>query len=453
MADFDADLVVIGGGSGGLRAARAAAEYGAKVILAERDRIGGTCILRGCVPKKLMVYAARYGEVFEQAAAYGWVAPPAAFDWDTMKRNRDKVVAQRSAQERSALEKAGVAIRHARAALEDPHTVRLDDSDERIRARMVLIATGAKATKPDTIPGIEHAVTSDDLFHLDTLPRCLAIIGGGYIAVEFAGIFAGLGSAVTLINREAQLLPGFDTEIAAHLAEAYAKHEIAIKSETEVRRIEKHGEILELMLSNGERLRVDQTLVATGRVPQSAGLGLEAAGVTLGDKGTIVVDAFSATAQPSIYAIGDVTDRSAHTPVAIREGQAVADTVVGGRPTAVDHGLIANAVFSDPEIGVIGLTEAKARERYGADIDVYKRRFQPMRAAMPGLDIQMTMKLVVARATGKVLGVHILGDNAAEIIQATAIAVTMGATKADFDRTFAIHPTDGEELVTMRNLT
>ncbi len=453
MAEFDVDLVVIGGGSGGVRAARVAAQYGAKVILAEWDLIGGTCILRGCVPKKLMVYAARYSEAFEQAAAYGWIARPAAFDWDRMKRNRDEVVAQRSDQEKMALEKAGVAIRHTHAMLVDPHTVRFEEDGTRARARTVLIATGAKATKPGTIRGIEHAVTSDELFHLDRLPHHLAIIGGGYIAVEFAGIFAGLGSAVTLINREARLLPGFDTEIAADLAEAYAKHDITLKSRIEVREITKRSDVLDLTLSDGGTLRVDQVLVATGRVPQSAGLGLEAAGVTLGDKGAIRVDAFSATAQPSVYAIGDVTDRSAHTPVAIREGQAFADTVFGKQPTAVDHRLIANAVFSDPEIGAIGLTEAKARETHGDDIDVYKRRFQPMRAAMPGLDVQMTMKLVVARTTGKILGVHILGDNAAEIIQSLAVAVTMGATKADFDRTFAVHPTDAEELVTMRTMT
>jgi glutathione reductase (NADPH) len=449
MSAFEVDLFVIGGGSGGVRAARIAAGYGAKVMLAEEYRLGGTCVIRGCVPKKLMVYASRFPDEFEDATGFGWSVPKASFDWATLIKNKDAEIARLEGVYRANLEKAGVAIADARAVIEDAHTVRLA-TGARVRARFILVAVGAHPTLEPPIPGGEHGITSNEVFHLERLPPRMLVVGAGYIAVEFAGIFAGLGSAVTLLHRGDKLLRGFDNDVRVALAEAYAKRGVNLALNRMVSRIEKRGDgALDATLSDGDVLTVDQVLVATGRRPNTAGLGLEAAGITVDQVGAIPVDGYSRTLTPSIYAVGDVTNRANLTPVAIREGHAFADTVFGGLPTMVDYEQIATAVFSTPEIGVIGHTEAAARALCGA-IDVYKAGFRAMKAMLSGRDERVLMKVIVEKATDKVVGVHIMGQGAGEMIQLVGIAVTMGATKADFDRTIAVHPTAAEELVTMR---
>ena len=449
MSAFDVDLFVIGGGSGGVRAARIAAGYGAKVMLAEEYRLGGTCVIRGCVPKKLMVYASRFRDEFEDAAGFGWSVPETRFDWATLIKNKDAEIARLEGVYRANLEKAGVDIADARAVIEDAHTVRLA-TGARVRARFILVAVGAHPTLEPPIPGGEHGITSNEVFHLERLPPRMLVVGAGYIAVEFAGIFAGLGSAVTLLHRGDKLLRGFDNDVRVALAEAYAKRGVNLALNRMVSRIEKRGDgALDATLSDGDVLTVDQVLVATGRRPNTAGLGLEAAGITVDQVGAIPVDGYSRTLTPSIYAVGDVTNRANLTPVAIREGHAFADTVFGGLPTMVDYEQIATAVFSTPEIGVIGHTEAAARALCGA-IDVYKAGFRAMKATLSGRDERVLMKVIVEKATDKVVGVHIMGQGAGEMIQLVGIAVTMGATKADFDRTIAVHPTAAEELVTMR---
>jgi glutathione reductase (NADPH) len=446
---FDVDLFVIGGGSAGVRAARIAAGYGAKAMVAEEYRVGGTCVIRGCVPKKLLVYASRFSDDFEDAAGYGWSVPPATFDWATLIRNKDAEIARLERVYRAGLEKAGVEILDTRAVIEDCNTVRLVKSGARVRARYILVAVGASPTLEPPIPGGEHGITSNDVFELKRFPERIIIAGGGYIAVEFAGIFAGLGSEVTLVHRGDKLLRGFDEDVRTAIGTAYAKRGIRLALPRTISRLDKRGEVIEATLSDGRVIAADRILVATGRRPNTAGLGLDKAGIEVDRVGAIPVDAFSQTLMPSVYAVGDVTNRANLTPVAIREGHAFADTVFGGRPTMVDHTLIATAVFSTPEIGAIGMSEAAARQRYG-DIDIYKTAFRPLKATLSGRDEQVLMKLVVDKATDKVVGVHIMGHDAGEMIQLAGIAVTMGATKADFDRTVAVHPTAAEELVTMR---
>ena len=449
MSKFDVDLFVIGGGSGGVRAARIAAGYGAKVMLAEEYRLGGTCVIRGCVPKKLMVYASRFPDEFEDAAGFGWSVPKARFDWATLIKNKDAEIARLEGVYRANLERAGVEIADTRAVIEDAHTVRLA-TGARVRARIILVAVGAHPTLEPPIPGGEHGITSDDVFHLERLPERILVVGAGYIAVEFAGIFAGLGSTVTLLHRGDKLLRGFDDDVRVALAEAYGKRGIDLALNRTISRIEKRGDgMLDAMLSDGSVLTVDQVLVATGRRPNTTGLGLGAAGITVDQVGAIPVDGYSRTLTPSIYAVGDVTNRANLTPIAIREGHAFADTVFGDKPTMVDHELIPTAVFSTPEIGVIGHTEAAARMLCGA-VDVYKAGFRAMKATLSGRDERVLMKVIVEKTTDKVVGVHIMGHGAGEMIQLVGIAVTMGATKADFDRTIAVHPTAAEELVTMR---
>src|SRR5215207_5698654 len=448
MSRFDVDLFVIGGGSGGVRAARIAAGYGAKVMLAEEYRLGGTCVIRGCVPKKLMVYASRFPDEFEDAAGFGWSVPKARFDWTTLIKNKDAEIARLEGVYRANLERAGVEIADTRAVIEDAHTVRLA-TGARVRARVILVAVGAHPTLEPPIPGGEHGITSNEVFHLERLPERILVVGAGYIAVEFAGIFAGLGSAVTLLHRGDKLLRGFDDDVRVALAEAYAKRGINLALNRTIARIEKRGDgTLDAMLSDGSVLTVDQVLVATGRRPNTTGLGLGAAGITVDQIGAIPVDGYSRTLTPSIYAVGDVTNRANLTPIAIREGHAFADTVFGDKPTIVDHSLIPTAVFSTPEIGVMGMSEATGRLR--GDVTIYKTSFRAMKATLSGRDERVFMKLIVDAASEKVLGVHIIGEGAGEIIQAVGIAVTMGATKADFDRTMAVHPTASEELVTMR---
>ncbi len=448
MSAFDVDLFVIGGGSGGVRAARIAAGYGARVMLAEEYRMGGTCVIRGCVPKKLLVYASRFSGEFEEAAGFGWNVPTPSFDWATLIRNKDAEIARLEGVYRKSLVAAGVEIVDSRAVIEDAHTVRIVETGSRVRARIILVAVGAHPTLEPRIPGGELGITSNEVFHLERLPERILVVGGGYIAVEFAGVFAGLGSRVTLLHRGDKLLRGFDEDIRDALGEAYGRRGIDLRLRRTVERLDRHGGAIRATLSDGSVLEVDEVLVATGRRPNTAGLGLEAAGIEVDRAGAIPVDGYSQTITPSIYAVGDVTNRANLTPVAIREGHAFADTVFGNKPAMVDHSLIPTAVFSTPEIGVIGLSEAAARLR--GPVTIYKTSFRPMKATLSGHDDRVLMKLVVDGETDKVLGVHILGEGAGEIIQAVGIAVTMGATKADFDRTIAVHPTAAEELVTMR---
>ena len=446
--DGEVDLCVIGGGSGGVRAARIAAGYGARVMIAEEYRVGGTCVIRGCVPKKLLVYASRFAHEFEDSAGFGWTLPPGAFDWPTLIANKDKEIARLEAAYTANLDRAGVKIVKSRAVLEDPHTVRFA-TGERVKAAHVLIATGAAPSNGPAIPGIEHVITSNEAFHLPSLPRRILVQGGGYIAVEFACIFAGLGSDVTLVYRGENILRGFDDDVRTHLRGELEKSGITVITGRTVAAVEHSGHAYPVRLSDGRWIDVDKVMFALGRVPNTAGLGLEAAGVGVAPSGAVAVDEYSRSLVPHIYAVGDVTNRVNLTPVAIREGHAFADTVFGGRPTVVDHLNVPTAVFSEPEVGVIGFTEAAARERFGR-IDIYEATFRPLKATLSGRDTRVLMKLVVDGATDRVLGCHIVGDGAAEMIQTLGIAVKMGATKTDFDATMAVHPTAAEELVTMR---
>jgi glutathione reductase (NADPH) len=448
MADREVDLFVIGAGSGGVRAARIAAGHGAKVTIAEEYRVGGTCVIRGCVPKKLLVYASRFAHEFDDAASYGWSVPDLSFDWATLIANKDREIARLETAYTANLDNAGVKIVKSRAVLEDRHTVRLVASGERVRAGHVLIATGATPWPGESIPGIEHGISSNEAFHLAELPKCILIQGGGYIAVEFACIFAGLGSEVTLIYRGENILRGFDDDVRTHLREEMQRRGIDVRCSRTVIGVDKTPLGYAAHLSDRTSVMVDQVMFATGRRPNVAGFGLEGAGVTIADRGGIAVDKFSRTAVPHIYAVGDVTNRVNLTPVAIREGHAFADTVFGGKPTAVDHTNVPTAVFSEPEVGVIGLTEAEARERLPA-VDVFKTSFRPMKVTLSGRNTRALMKLVVDAATDRVVGCHIVGPDAGEMIQMIGIVIKMGATKADFDATMALHPTGAEELVTM----
>ena len=452
MADFDCDLFVIGGGSGGVRAARIAAGYGARVMLAEEYRLGGTCVIRGCVPKKLLVYASRFSHEFEEAAGFGWTVEGTSFDWATLIANKDKEIARLEAAYTANLTKANVSILKSRAVLEDAHTVRLLADDRRLRAKHILIATGGWPSMGTGIAGIEHVISSNEAFDLTELPKRILIHGGGYIAVEFACIFAGLGSQVTLVCRNENILRGFDDDVRRHLRGEMERRGIQIVSSRLVEAVERVDHGLCAELSDHEDIVVDKVMFATGRRPNIKGLGLEAAGVRVNDKGAIEVDRFSRTSVPHIYAVGDVTDRIALTPVAIREGHAFADTVFGNRPTAADHANVPTAVFSEPEIGVIGLTEMQARADFH-QVDIYKTTFRTMKTAVLGGEARMLMKLIVDGASDRVLGCHIVGPDAGEMIQVLGIAIKMGATKADFDATMAVHPTLAEELVTMRTVT
>ncbi len=448
MADYDVDLFVIGAGSGGVRAARIASSHGAKVMCAEEYRVGGTCVIRGCVPKKLLVYASRFADEFEDAAGFGWTVPEPTFDWTHLIANKDREIARLEAAYKTTLERYKVELVKARAVIEDAHTVRLG-SGARIRAETILIATGGAPYYGAQIAGLEHVISSNEAFHLKELPKRILIQGGGYIAVEFAGIFNGLGSEVTLVYRGENILRGFDDDVREHLRSEMERRGIRIVTRQTITGVEKVEHGLAVELSNKESVVVDQAMFATGRKPNIGGLGLEAAGVKLAENGGIAVDEFSQTSVPSIYAVGDVTNRINLTPVAIREGHAFADSVYGGKPTRVDHANVPTAVFSEPEVGVIGLTEKEAAQSL-AKVDIYKTTFRPMKATLSGRDTRVFMKLVVDGVTNRIVGCHIVGPDAGELIQAIGIAVTMGATKADFDATMAVHPTMAEELVTMR---
>ncbi|MBE0413238.1 glutathione-disulfide reductase [Yoonia sp.] len=470
---FDYDLFVIGGGSGGVRAARTAAATGAKVGLAEEFRMGGTCVIRGCVPKKLMVYASGYSEMFKDARAYGWDVTDGPFDWSKFRSHLHRELDRLESVYRKLLDGSDVAIFDCRATLKDPHTIALGDGRD-VTAKHILIATGGRPVLPD-IQGAELGITSNEIFNLEDMPKSILIIGGGYIASEFAGILNGLGVAVTQFYRGAQILRGFDEEARGLVAEGMRAKGVDLHLGTNIVdiRAAKDADFSDSMgtpmeqgkpatvasggggrgiwvkATNGIEQVFDQVMFATGRAPNTEGMGLEAAGVALGRSGEIIVDTFSQTKVPSIYAIGDVTNRVQLTPVAIREAMAFVETVFKGNPTPVDHDLIPSAIFTQPEFGTVGLSEEDARAM--EPVDIYCTSFKPMNHAFSGRSDRVLMKLVVSKATRKVLGCHIVADHAGEMIQLAGIAVKMGATKEDFDRTVAVHPTMAEELVTMKD--
>jgi glutathione reductase (NADPH) len=448
MPKYDYDLFVIGAGSGGVRAARLASMSGARVGVAEEHRVGGTCVIRGCVPKKFMVYASEFASHFKAAEGFGWSKSQAIFDWPAFIRAKDIEIARLSGIYVANLQNAGADLAHARAELEDAHTVKLADRDRAYSVDKVLIATGGRPTKPD-IPGIELSITSNEAFHLPQLPKRTLIVGGGYIAVEFAGIFNGLGVETTLMYRGANILRGFDNDVRAHLTTEMERRGITVILGCEHTKLEKTAGGVKSTLASGYDLETDIVMYATGREPYTAGLGLETAGVALNERSAVAVDAYSKTNVDNIWAVGDVTDRINLTPVAIREGAAFAATEFGGRPTTFDHEMVASAVFSQPPIGAVGLTEAGARHKHGK-VDVYRSVFRPMKVTFYGGEERMLMKLIVDPASDRLLGCHVVGPDAPEMIQMAAIALKMGATKAQWDSTCAVHPTAAEELVTMR---
>jgi len=441
----DYDLIVIGAGSGGVRAARVAGNLGAKVAIIEEDRIGGTCVIRGCVPKKLFVYASRFSDMFEIAGSYGWTTT-AEFDWPTLVRNKDKEIARLEKAYVSGLEGAKVEIIRDRAVLTGPNGVKLSGGRE-LSAKYLLVATGGHPYLPD-VPGQEFGFTSNEAFHLERLPHSILIEGGGYVALEFATIFAGLGVDTTVIYRGRRILRGFDDDLRTGLEAGMQERGVKFIYETTIKRLEKRGEEVLAHFSDGVDAPFGGVMFATGRRANTRGIGLEEAGVKLTSNGAIEVDEFSQTAVPSIYAVGDVTGRMELTPVAIREGWYFAETVFNNNPLAVDHSLIGTAVFAEPEVSTIGLTEAEAATH--GNIDVYLTRFRPMINTLTTKMQRMMLNLITQPDGGRVLGVHILGPGAAEMIQMAAVAMGMGATKADFDRAMAMHPTAGEELVTFK---
>jgi glutathione reductase (NADPH) len=448
MFKYDVDLLVIGAGSGGTRAARIAAGFGARVLVAEEHRIGGTCVIRGCVPKKLMMYASRVRQEAEDATGFGWRIPETTFDWATFIRAMDKEISRLEKAYATNLERAGVEIVKERAVFVGPNLVRLA-SGKTINAQHILIATGAAPNLGVVIPGVEHVISSNEVFGLSEQPKHILIQGGGYIALEFACIFSGLGSRVTVVHRGENVLRGFDDDVRVHIRNEMEKQGIDCLTNCQVVEVRKLSGELTALLSDGSAVASDQILFAMGRHPNVARLDLERAGVKVNPiDGGIAVDEFSRTSTPNIYAIGDVTNRLTLTPIAIREGQAFAETVFGGRSRRVDHTDVPTAVFSQPEIGTIGLTEAQARAQYDT-VEIYKAVFKPMKATISGRDTRTLMKLVVDANSDRILGCHIVGDAAAEIIQTLSIAVKMKATKADLDATVALHPSAAEELVTM----
>ena len=447
MSDYECDLFVIGAGSGGTRAARVASQHGARVKIAEDYRVGGTCVIRGCVPKKLMVYASRFADAFEDAEGFGWSVPKPSFHWRAFVEAKDREITRLSGIYVKNLEKAGVEILRGRAKLVAPQAVEIDG--RRVTAERILVATGGQPVMPGQLPGIEHAISSDEIFDLAEFPRRLLIVGGGYIGVEFASIFTRLGSQVTLVNRANAVLRAFDIDMREGVQDALVKAGVILKLERKLTTIEKRADGLAVTLNDGETIMADQVLMAIGRKPSTKELGLADVGVDLGPKGEVRVDPLSRSSVRSIYAVGDVTDRVALTPVAIREGQAFADTVYGGTEVAMDHSMIPTAVFTTPEVGSAGLTEEEAKEMH-ACVDVYCASFKPMLATLSGRDEQVIVKMIVDADTDRVLGVHMLGDYAGELAQLLGVGLKAGATKADFDRTCAVHPTAAEELVTLR---
>lgn len=454
MTTYDYDLFVIGAGSGGVRAARLTALGGKRVAIAEEFRVGGTCVIRGCVPKKFMVMASEVSHALEIAEGYGWSFDNARFDWPTFLQAKDVEIARLSGIYAANLGKAGVDLVHGRAVLTDAHTVQIlkkdGTPDRSITAERILVATGGRPWMPEGLEGIEHAITSEEAFHLPELPKRILIAGGGYIAVEFAGIFAGLGVETTLIYRGPNILRGFDDDVRAHLAGEIEKRGIKVILGCQHKSLEKTETGIVNHLENGMTIETDVVMFATGRVPHVKGLGLEKAGVTIDDNGAICVDEFSKTSADNIWAIGDVTDRMNLTPVAIREAVAFHQTVYKDNPQHFDYEAVATAVFSQPPVGVVGLSESEARHSCPGEVDVYLTRFRPMKYAFTGSDERVLMKLVVDAQSQKVVGVHIVGPEAPEMIQLAAIAVKAGLTKAQWDAACAVHPTMAEELVTLK---
>lgn len=446
MAQYDYDLITIGGGSGGVRASRISASYGARVALIESGDLGGTCVNVGCIPKKLFSYAAHAASDFADVRGFGWSVSDMQFDWKTLLANKDREIARLNGVYAKVLQDAGVKVITGRARVVDAHTVAI--GDRTLSAAHLLIATGGHAVKPD-IPGAELGITSDQAFHLDALPRRAVVIGGGYIAVEFASIFNGLGVETTLLHRGDRLLRGFDEDLGKVLAEELAQHGITLALNETPNGLVCDGDGLQVKLGSGRSIETDLVLFATGRLPNVTGLGLEAAGVKLAKNGAVQIDDFYCSSVPSIHAIGDVIDRIQLTPVAIAEGMALARTLFKSDPAPLNYANIPTAVFSHPHIGSVGLTEAKARASHGA-VDIYRTRFRPLKATLSGSAERVFMKLVVARDSGRVLGAHMVGAEAGEIIQGLAVALRCGATKAQFDATLGIHPTTAEEFVTLR---
>lgn len=443
---YDYDLFVIGAGSGGVRASRVAAQLGARVAVAEERYLGGTCVNVGCIPKKLLVYASEFSDAFADAAGFGWTVGASRFDWGALIANKDKEIARLNGVYERLLTTAGVTIIDGRATLLDAHTVAI--GSERITARYMLVAVGGWPAAP-RIPGAELAISSNEAFHLHAMPERAIVVGGGYIGVEFAGIFRGLGAEVTLVHRGDLFLRGFDDDLRAALAGEMRKRGVALRFNTLLERIEKRGAGVRATLSNGETIDAALVLLATGRRPNTHGLGLEAAGVKMDGAGAIVVDRHSRTSVENIFAVGDVTNRRNLTPVAIAEGRAAAETMFGKRAMAVDYENVPSAVFSHPPIATVGLTEMEARARFGA-VDIYKSAFRPLKHTLSGRDERTLMKLVVEPKSERVLGCHMIGADAGEIIQGLAVALQCGATKRQFDATIGIHPTAAEEFVTMR---
>jgi glutathione reductase (NADPH) len=445
------DLVVIGGGSGGVRAARIAAGHGAKVALVEEYRMGGTCVIRGCVPKKLMVYASRFAQEFEEAHGFGWTVGQSHFDWATLKANRDREVARLESVYRSNLVAAGVTLFDSRAVLQEPHVVHLTDGTL-LQGKTILVATGARPETGPAIPGLELSIDSNGFFELEQLPKQVVVQGAGYIALELACVLRRLGSEVNVVLRGEQILRGFDDELRAHLSNELAAIGIRFLFGRTFAAISRQGAGLQVTLDDGQTLDADCVLRAVGRTPNTAGLGLQEAGVALDAKGAVRVEGLSQTSVPHIHAVGDVTNRVNLTPMAIREGHAFADTVFGKTPRGVDHTLIPSAVFTTPEAGVVGLTEAQALQQY-PHLDVYRTTFRPMKATLSGHASRVFMKLLVDRDTDRVLGFHAVGPDSGELAQLVGVTLQLGATKSAFDATLAVHPTAAEELVTMRTAT
>ena len=443
---FDFDLFTIGAGSGGVRASRMSAAYGARVAVAEERYLGGTCVNVGCIPKKLLVYSSHYAGDFDDAQGFGWTVGTTQFDWSTLLRNKDKEIARLNQIYRDLLHRSGVTIFESRARILDPHTVEIEG--RRVSAANILVATGGWPVVPD-IPGKEHAITSNEAFHLKTLPGRILIVGGGYIAVEFAGIFHGLGVEVTELYRGPLFLRGFDNDIRNSLADEMRKKGINLRFDTEVTRVERTDGGVTAVLGDGALLEADAILFATGRLPNTRGLGLEEIGVSLAWDGAVVVDDDFRTNVPSIFAIGDVIDRVQLTPVAIAEGMILARALFQDDPIPMTYENVPSAVFSQPPVGTVGYTEEAAREHCG-EVDIYRSTFRPLKHTLTGREERSMMKLIVERATDRVVGCHMVGEDAGEIIQGMAVALNCNATKADLDRTIGIHPTAAEEFVTMR---
>jgi len=451
MAQEDFDLFVIGGGSGGVRAARIAASHGARVGIAEEYRFGGTCVIRGCVPKKLLVYASRFAADFEDAAGYGWNVGKPTFDWPSLIAAKDREIARLERIYAANLQKADATLFPERATLLGPNQVKLA-SGRILNVAKTLIATGGTPTLPHELPGVEHAISSNEAFDLKALPRSIAIVGGGYIALEFAGIFAGLGTQVTVVHRGDHVLRNFDSDLSRRIVEAYRARGVRFELESLLLKLERRGGAagpIVATLNSGNLLEVEQVMFAIGRTPNVAGLGLERAGVTTDRNDAIIVDELSRTSVPSIYAIGDVTNRLNLTPVAIREGHAFADTVFGEAPWQADYEHVPKAVFSTPEIGTVGLTEEDA-VRCHAVVDIYRADFRTLKATLSGSNERMMMKLVVDGSSDRVLGAHLLGPDAGELVQVIATLLRTGVTKRDFDQTMPLHPSSAEELMTLR---